>query len=475
MYELEYETPAVEIPCSRRSGALISVLFSFLVGTAGTSAQAAPIIFGDIEDIVSVDASDCPSCTSQELDVLQRGVGMMLGEMRRVAVDDSDTSGPVCTVQASHARDLALITFEAYRAGAISESRWRDSLRAKARIAGSLTDETIEAMLRDFRSRLEERYGIPIEPGSLLELQVDIFASRQYARLFDYLARGTWDGLASNLRQSVVGPNPVVEAVVNQQWQNRGAWNRLLVHGRPYALWKENELALVSELKDDFLVGTIPEARDILYEDYYFAMSDEPWGVMGFGCGLAAAAGFRRYARELSEGFQVIAVPGGGGEPEPWIVVDAWPGTGSHPVPPPIIDVYPVPIPEKYSVVPVPDPWPSLVIERRGRRANDDGRLRGPRGGGGGGLPPSGGSEAGMPTPPEVPYPGPDGPDEGPIPWGWIGATPEDSRRAALERFCGAECPGGVAGIRMPEIRNWGSADGELGAGEPTPTCVCQP
>ena len=165
--------------------ALGLVAFTTLASTA--SLHAAPTISGDVDQIVTVTPADCPGCSAFELDKLERGVGMMLTEMRHAAVD-----GEVCVAEAALARDMAVLSFEAYRLGAITEGRWRDSLRAKAGFAGALTDFTIDTMLLSFRERLEERFGIDIPPGSLQALQTDIYASAKLAKLFDALGQGEW-------------------------------------------------------------------------------------------------------------------------------------------------------------------------------------------------------------------------------------------------------------------------------------------
>lgn len=276
---------------------LALALLALAVVGGAAPLHATPVISGDVDQIVTVTPADCPGCTASEVDKLERGVGMMLTEMRQSAVD-----GEVCVAQAALARDMAVLTFGAHRAGAITEIRWRDALRAKGRFAGALTDLTIDSMLRFFRGRIEERFDLVIEPGSAWELAVDIWASAQLARIFDAMDQGLWhDAWPAILNQPPVGVNPVIEILLGLDWEHRQIWNNILMYNRPYNLWQDNELARLGQLKDDFLVGTIEDDRNQLVTAYGDAMSAEPWVVMAFECGASAAAGFRQHAIELSE------------------------------------------------------------------------------------------------------------------------------------------------------------------------------
>lgn len=284
-------------------GLTLSLLL--FVGAASRS-DAAPILDGDVDLIVSIAAAaDCPGCSAHELDVLERGVGMMLTEMRSVAL-----SGDVCVAEASLVKDLALVTFEAYRSGAVAENRWRDGLRYKGRFAGKLTENTIDTMLLAYREAIAERLGTEILPGSIEALQTDIFASGQLSRLFSRMAAGDWqDTWLQALREQPVGFNPTVDTLLRLFWEGRTIYEEILIYSRVDAHWREAEMARISGLQSDFLVGSVEADRDQLVVDYRAAIAADPWTAMAAGCAAQAAEGFRQHAIELSQTIQFSGLP----------------------------------------------------------------------------------------------------------------------------------------------------------------------
>ncbi len=293
-------------PGTRLRGMVVAAAASLLFFVASGQTQAAPILSGDVDQIVTVDpAIDCAGCTASQLDVLERGVGMMLREMHNTAVDSQ-----VCVAEASLTKDLAILTFEAYRSGAISENRWRDGLRYKGRFAGRLTMATIDTMLLAYREAIEKRLGIEIPPGSFEALQTDIYASAQLSRIFAKMAWGDWQSAwLPALEDPSGGFNSAVDTVLGLDWPGRGIYNEILIYSRVDAHWREAELARITHLQDDFLIGTIEGDRDQLEASYRAAMSADPWTVMGAGCATQAATGFRRHALELTQGISFIALP----------------------------------------------------------------------------------------------------------------------------------------------------------------------
>ena len=296
---------------SRPRVASVVTTVALLAGlvTSPDAAWSAPVLSGDLAPIFDVSPGDCTACTAQELDVLERGLGMLETEIRNRSVN-----GWACIAEASAARDMAWVTFEAYQAGAITEMRWRDSLRAKGRFAANLTDLAIETMLQDHREALSEQLGITILPESPLGIQVDIYASAQFARLFHAMGQGIWQAdwlplLEAGGGDSEVQFNPVVDAVLDLRWESRRDHDELIYFSTPYFQWRDAELARLTQLRNDFLVGGVPEARDLVFEDYYLAMGAEPWTVMGWGCGASAAEGFRQHALELTQGLQLLGAP----------------------------------------------------------------------------------------------------------------------------------------------------------------------
>lgn len=286
----------------QRPVSLVGFLFA-LLSMPAVSLHAAPVIQGDVDQIVSISAAtDCVGCSAHELDVLERGVGMMLTEMHHTAL-----SGEICVSEASLAKDLAVLTFDAYRSGAISENRWRDGLRYKGRFAGRLTDATIDTMLLAYREEIEQRLGISIDPGSDRALQTDIYASAQLSRIFGRMAVGHWQSTwGPALEEAYGGFNPVVDAILGLQWPARPIFNQILIYSRVDAHWREAELARISGLQDDFLVGTIEADRDQLVSDYRAAMTADVFATLGAGCAAQAAVGFRQHAIELTQGLTYV-------------------------------------------------------------------------------------------------------------------------------------------------------------------------
>ncbi|MEM8962879.1 MAG: hypothetical protein AAGD38_15445 [Acidobacteriota bacterium] len=285
---------------------LASCLLSALaVLSLASIVNATPVISGDPHQIVTIDpAVDCVGCTAQELDVLERGVGMMLTEMYNVA------EGAVCVAEASLARDLAVVTFEAYRSGAVSENRWRDSVRYKGRFSARLTQQTIDTMLLAYREALEGHLGIAIPPGSFMALQTDIWASAQLSRLFRQIAAGYWQStFLPVLEDPRGGFNRTVDTLLGLRWSGRPIYFQILMYSRIDAHWREAELERITTLQPDFLVGGVGASRDQLLVDYRAAMAADPWETMAWGCGLQASEGFRRHALALSEGLSFIALP----------------------------------------------------------------------------------------------------------------------------------------------------------------------
>lgn len=399
-----------------------AVLALVLSGTSmnAVSASATPVLSGDVDQVVSLGPNDCLGCTPNELDVLERGMGMMLGEMKREAVD-----GDICVAEASLARDMAVLTFDAYRAGAISESRWRDGVRAKAGFAAELTDLTLFNMLLDFRSRLQERSREDFGPGTEAGLHADLYASAQFARLFEQMGRGDWQTpWLDTLRSEPQGFDPEIDEILRLQWPGRKLYDLQLANSRPYALWQESELVRLTQLPDDFLVGDIETRRDQLLMDYSQAMATEPWAVMGFGCGNSAAAGFRKFASDLARGLVIIVYYDSIGEKEKEVFQDEITVTATAPV----------------------GVWVTITIESGG------GDGRGGRGGGG-----SGGGPAPSPEPGEPPPPPPEETSEDCTPGDPNCQSPSDYG-SLLERFldsigdrsgemidnyCRLSCPGG--------------------------------
>ncbi|MEM8962036.1 MAG: hypothetical protein AAGD38_11180, partial [Acidobacteriota bacterium] len=269
-----------------------------------SAAQAAPIISGNVDQIVTVDpVTDCLGCTAQELSVLEAGVAMMLGEMHNTAID-----GEVCVVEASLAKDLALVSFEAYRAGAVTESRWRDNVRYKGRFAGRLTAHTIDTMLLAFREAVMDRVEIDKPFTPIETLVLDIYASAQLARIFEDMSQGDFQNMwLPSLDDTAGGFNYEIDAILTNRWRDRNVYDEILLYSRVDAHWREAELARITTFQDDFLVGSVETERDQLLVDYRNAMAADPWGVMVNSCGAQAAAGFRRHAMELSRG--IIALP----------------------------------------------------------------------------------------------------------------------------------------------------------------------
>ncbi|MEM8961499.1 MAG: hypothetical protein AAGD38_08485, partial [Acidobacteriota bacterium] len=304
-------------------------------------AHATPVLSGDIDQIVTVDpAVDCIGCSTSEIDVLERGVGMMLREMHNTF------EGAVCVAEASLVRDLAVVSFEAYRSGAVSENRWRDNLRYKGRFAASLTRDTIDTMLLAYREAIEERLGIEIMPGSVEALQTDVYASAQLARIFEQMAGGYWQNTWLPVMDNPYGGfNSAVDTVLSLRWSGRRVYDEILIYSRVDAHWREAELARITGFQPDFLVGNVEANRDQLRDDYRAAMAADPDTTMAWGCAAQAAAGFRRHALELTRGVVFIALPYKNGEIDPlddfyiddeiWIIED---GNGSGSIPTVIID-----------------------------------------------------------------------------------------------------------------------------------------
>lgn len=271
-------------------------LLAFLCQGPTAPAEAAPVLTGSTDQVVTVQPGDCSGCSANELDVLQRGMDMMQREMHNQALD-----GDVCIAEASLARDLAVVTFDAYRAGAVSESRWRDGLRAKAEQSAQLTDLALTSFLTDYRNRLSILLGMEIEPGSAMAIYSDLFAAGQFSRIFDAMAEGRWnDDWWSVLQSQPAGFENEVTELLQLQFQARGLFDLNVLTSRPFLVWREAELSRMVQFPDDFLVGTVGSQLEQLHDDYDLALSAEPWTVMGWGCGASAAASFRAHANELS-------------------------------------------------------------------------------------------------------------------------------------------------------------------------------
>ncbi len=258
-------------------------------------AAAVPVLSGDVDQLFEVRPDDCPDCVQGQLSELEEGLELALRELRK------EVRAEICVAEASLIRDLAVLTFnELRRTGEISNSRWKDFLRAKAEISGGLSEVTKRNLLQRFR----ESIGAS-SPA------MDYYAAAQYSRVFLAIAQGLWDldeWLAAMSTDSDVLARHV-DSVLTPGSDARHAADRAIALSRPAGAWLEGELWHLTRLPGDFEVGSVPTASATLKHEYAIAIAENRWTAGVAGCGLEAAAGLAELSREGEQGVHYAAVP----------------------------------------------------------------------------------------------------------------------------------------------------------------------
>ncbi len=269
-------------------------------------AQADPVLSGNLNDLFVVQPDDCPDCTAGELDTLQEGLNLLLARLRLKAVNPF---GEVCVAEASLTRDMAVLTFDLFRNGTISQNRWKDFLKAKAQIAGGMSNVTKNAMIQTALEKIADDVGIEIPADSLVAGQLEIHAAAQLSRLFERMAEGVWEPQEWQTALSCVGGgyNPVVDAVLAVPGPGRQQIDQILLASRPDKIWRDGELWHLTNLPADFEVGSVPASRDQIKAAYEEAIKANTWTTMVSGCGIEASYGLRERALEASEGYTFAA------------------------------------------------------------------------------------------------------------------------------------------------------------------------
>ena len=292
--------PHATIPRRLFGALLLCLTFS------ASPAAAQPTLEGNYEDIVVVRPDDCPACTPSQRNLLENGVKLL---RTRLARETLSVDAEVCVTSASLARDMAVLTFEAYRSGDISLSRWREHLKAQAKIAGGISGTTQSLLLGRFRDDAIAELGALTHPShpELIPRLLKIFGAAQYSRLFEELSRENWNvqSWQDTLLAAPVGFNFVVNALLSTAGPSRHVLDRLALSGGFQHIWQEGQLWHLTALPGDFEVGSIPQARENLRQVYVAAVTDHLATVMANGCASEAAAALRREAFRLAQGLRV--------------------------------------------------------------------------------------------------------------------------------------------------------------------------
>ncbi len=276
---------------------LACLLVALLV--TGPVAGDVPVLQGDVDALFELRPGDCPGCTQAQIDELEDGLRLTPGLLRR---ELRNPAGEVCIAEASLIRDLVVMTFdELRRPGVVSRSRWQDYIRARAQIAGGLSENTKDALLQRFRA----------EAGAVLGLSgaaLDIYAAAQYSRIFFAIAEGRWqvgDWLGA-LASSQGFEAELVDSMIAPASSLRQEADRILATSFPGGTWGEGQLSHLTRAPSDFLVGTVPGQLSALRQEYADAIGANPWTAGVNGCGLEAAYGLREKVHELTEEYSIV-------------------------------------------------------------------------------------------------------------------------------------------------------------------------
>lgn len=296
----------------KKPTATIVTVLLLALGLGGSLARAGePVVNGyglDLEAFFDATAEDCPECSAAELAELGQGLHFMLGKFSEETVNPFAN---ICVAEAALSREMAVLTYELVRAGTITQQRWREYLRARAQIAGGLSEITKEEMLNAYLERLADRAGTTVSPDLPNWQAMRIYGSAQFSRLFHQISVGesapeTW---AEALSSTNGGFHEVVDALLAMADEGRAFLDNALLESRPREAWIEGELPHLASLPPDFQVGDVPTRRDTILAAYDQAVRNHQWATFYFfdgTCGVEAQFGWREKAIDLAESFPWI-------------------------------------------------------------------------------------------------------------------------------------------------------------------------